>query len=143
MLKNEHVFEKPGKIVNNQIYRTLKNFFPELQSSLTIKSLKGNSLKYTIRPLWKRLLSYLPENQIDQAELNELVSKPFRLGLPDVKVGDVLLPESGKNHKKKKGGIQQKINSGSGNPRCKSQSCRYFYASLIFMVSFHAGKFYR
>jgi hypothetical protein len=65
MLKNEHVFEKPGKIVNNQIYRTVKNFFPELQSSLTIKFLKGNSLKYTIRHLWKRLLSYLPENQID------------------------------------------------------------------------------
>jgi hypothetical protein len=34
MLKKEHVVEKPGKIVNNQIYRTLKNFFPEPQSSL-------------------------------------------------------------------------------------------------------------
>jgi hypothetical protein len=44
--------------------------------------------------------------------------------------------------KKKKGGIQQKINSGSGNPRCKSQSCRYFYASLNFILIIPRRKFF-
>ena len=50
-----------------------------VEASHEIKNLKENILKCTIKYLWKRLLSYLLENEIDLEELNELVSKPFQI----------------------------------------------------------------
>lgn len=52
-----------------------------VEASLVVKNLKDNIPKCTIKYLWKRLLSYLLENEINQDELNELVSKPFQIRL--------------------------------------------------------------
>jgi len=52
-----------------------------VEASLVIKNLKDNISKCTIKYLWKRLLSYLLENEINQDELNALVSKPFQIRL--------------------------------------------------------------
>lgn len=52
-----------------------------VEASLEIRTLKNKILKCTIRYLWKRLLSYWLENEINLEELNQSVAKPFQIRL--------------------------------------------------------------
>jgi hypothetical protein len=52
-----------------------------IEASLEIRTLKNKILKCSIRYLWKRLLSYWLENEINQEELNQSVAKPFQIRL--------------------------------------------------------------
>jgi hypothetical protein len=72
-------------------FPAMKNYYQCLQiahiinqlveASQTFKTFKEKTLKCSIKYLWKRLLSYLLENQIDEFELHELISKPFQIRL--------------------------------------------------------------
>ena len=70
-------------------FRAMKNYYQCLQiahiinqlteASQTIKTLLNKTLKCTVKYLWKRLLSFLLENQIIEYEMAALVSKPFQI----------------------------------------------------------------
>ncbi len=72
-------------------FTAMKNYYQCLQiahiinqiveACLVIKNLKNKIIKCTIKYLWKRLLSYLLENQIDINELQALIAKPFQIRL--------------------------------------------------------------
>jgi hypothetical protein len=72
-------------------FTALKNYYQCLQiahiinqlveDSKIIDSLLKNNRKFTIKYLWKRLLSFLLEVAIDSFELAELISKPFQIRL--------------------------------------------------------------
>jgi hypothetical protein len=72
-------------------FTAMKNYYQCLQiahiinqfveASQTIKTIKEKVLKCTIKYLWKRLLSYLLENTIDETEIHALISKPFQIRL--------------------------------------------------------------
>lgn len=72
-------------------FTAMKNYYQCLQiahiinqfveASQTIKTIKEKVLKCTIKYLWKRLLSYLLENHIDETEMHALISKPFQIRL--------------------------------------------------------------
>lgn len=72
-------------------FQALKNYYQCLQiahiinqlteASQTIKALLKKTLKCTVKYLWKRLLSFLLENQIVEYEMEALVSKPFQIRL--------------------------------------------------------------
>jgi hypothetical protein len=72
-------------------FQAMKNYYQCLQiahiinqlveASQTIKTVKDKVLKCTIKYLWKRLLSHLLENIIDENEIHALVSKPFQIRL--------------------------------------------------------------
>ena len=70
-------------------FQAMKNYYQCLQiahiinqlteASQTIKVLLNKTLKCTVKYLWKRLLSFLLENQIVEYEMAALVSKPFQI----------------------------------------------------------------
>ena len=70
-------------------FQAMKNYYQCLQiahiinqlteASQTIKTLLNKTLKCTVKYLWKRLLSFLLENQIIEYEMAALVSKPFQI----------------------------------------------------------------
>lgn len=70
-------------------FQAMKNYYQCLQiahiinqlteASQTIKTLLNKTLKCTVKYLWKRLLSFLLENQIVEYEMAALVSKPFQI----------------------------------------------------------------
>jgi len=72
-------------------FTAMKNYYQCLQIahiinqmvtvSKTIDNLLKDTLKCTIKYLWKRLLSFLLEVAIDNCELTELISKPFQIRL--------------------------------------------------------------
>jgi len=72
-------------------FQAMKNYYQCLQiahiinqlteASQTIKVLLNKTLKCTVKYLWKRLLSFLLENQIIEYEMAALVSKPFQIRL--------------------------------------------------------------
>lgn len=72
-------------------FQAMKNYYQCLQiahiinqlaeAGETFKTFKDKVLKCSIKYLWKRLLSYLLENQIDEYELQGLISKPFQIRL--------------------------------------------------------------
>ena len=72
-------------------FTAMKNYYQCLQiahiinqfveASQTIKTIKDEVLKCTIKYLWKRLLSYLLENSIDETQMHALTSKPFQIRL--------------------------------------------------------------
>ena len=72
-------------------FQAMKNYYQCLQiahiinqlveASQTIKTLLNKTLKCTVKYLWKRLLSFLLENQIKESEMVVLISKPFQIRL--------------------------------------------------------------
>lgn len=72
-------------------FTAMKNYYQCLQiahiinqfveASKTIKTIKEKVLKCTIKYLWKRLLSYLLENTIDETQMQALTSRPFQIRL--------------------------------------------------------------
>ena len=49
------------------------------EATLIFKNLKNSIPKCTVKYLWKRFVSYLLENEIDEIELNQWVSNPFQI----------------------------------------------------------------
>ena len=71
-------YKRLAKKLKKQITHIINQL---IETSQTIKVLINKTLKCTVKYLWKRLLSFLLENQIVEYEMDALVLKPFQIRL--------------------------------------------------------------
>src|SRR5690606_3387932 len=80
----EHLYSRVSFLAMKNFYQALQiaHIINQMvQASKDIATLVKKKLKCTIKYLWKRLMSFMLEREIDQEELKKLISKRFQIRL--------------------------------------------------------------
>ena len=80
----EHLYSRVSFLAMKNFYQALQiaHIINQMvQASKNIATLVKKKLKCTIKYLWKRLMSFMLEREIDQKELKKLTSKRFQIRL--------------------------------------------------------------